>query len=58
MSDQVTVLQHGRVVESAPASTVLRSPTSDYTKRLIAAAPVPDPVAQAERRRVWQAMSA
>jgi peptide/nickel transport system ATP-binding protein len=58
MSDQVTVLQHGRVVESAPASTVLRSPTSDYTKRLIAAAPVPDPVAQAERRRAWEAMSA
>ena len=58
MSDQVTVLQHGRVVESAAASTVLRSPTSDYTKRLIAAAPVPDPVAQAERRRAWQAMSA
>ena len=58
MSDQVTVLQHGRVVESAAASTVLRSPTTDYTKRLIAAAPVPDPVAQAERRRAWQAMSA
>ena len=58
LSDHVTVLRHGRVVESAPTSTVLRSPRSDYTKRLIAAAPVPDPVAQAERRRAWQAMSA
>jgi peptide/nickel transport system ATP-binding protein len=58
LSDQVTVLRHGRVVESAPTGTVLRSPTSGYTKRLIAAAPVPDPVAQAERRRAWQAMSA
>jgi peptide/nickel transport system ATP-binding protein len=58
LSDHVTVLRHGRVVESAPTATVLRSPTSDYTKRLIAAAPVPDPVAQAERRRAWQAMSA
>jgi peptide/nickel transport system ATP-binding protein len=58
LSDQVTVLQHGRVVESGPAGNVLRSPTSDYTKRLIAAAPVPDPVAQAERRRARQAMSA
>jgi peptide/nickel transport system ATP-binding protein len=58
LSDQVTVLQHGRVVESGPAGSVLRSPSSDYTKRLIAAAPVPDPVAQAERRRAWQAMSA
>jgi peptide/nickel transport system ATP-binding protein len=58
LSDQVTVLQHGRVVESGPAGRVLRSPTSDYTKRLIAAAPVPDPAAQAERRRAWRAMSA
>jgi peptide/nickel transport system ATP-binding protein len=58
LSDQVTVLQHGRVVESGPTGTVLRSPSSDYTKRLIAAAPVPDPAAQAERRRAWRAMSA
>jgi peptide/nickel transport system ATP-binding protein len=58
LSDHVTVLQHGRVVESAPAGTVMRSPTSDYTKRLIAAAPVPDPVVQAERRRAWKAISA
>jgi peptide/nickel transport system ATP-binding protein len=58
LSDQVTVLQDGRVVESGPAGSVLRSPKSDYTKRLIAAAPVPDPAAQAERRRAWRAMSA
>jgi ABC-type glutathione transport system ATPase component len=58
LSDQVTVLQHGRVVESGPACSVLRSPSSEYTKRLIAAAPVPDPAAQAERRRAWRAMSA
>jgi peptide/nickel transport system ATP-binding protein len=58
LSDRVTVLQHGRVVESGPAGSVLRSPGSDYTKRLIAAAPVPDPAAQAERRRAFRAMSA
>jgi peptide/nickel transport system ATP-binding protein len=58
LADQVTVLQHGRVVESGPTGDVLRSPSSDYTKRLMAAAPVPDPAAQAERRRAWQAMSA
>ena len=58
LSDRVTVLQHGRVVESGPAGSVLRSPRSDYTKRLTAAAPVPDPEAQAERRRAWRAMSA
>jgi peptide/nickel transport system ATP-binding protein len=58
LSDQVTVLQHGRVVECGPANSVLRSPRSDYTKRLIAAAPVPDPAAQAERRRAFRATSA
>jgi peptide/nickel transport system ATP-binding protein len=58
LSDRVTVLQHGRVVESGPAGSVLRSPRSDYTKRLTAAAPVPDPEAQAERRRAFRAMSA
>jgi peptide/nickel transport system ATP-binding protein len=58
LSDRVTVLQHGRVVESGPAGSVLRSPRSDYTKRLTAAAPVPDPEAQAQRRRAFRAMSA
>jgi peptide/nickel transport system ATP-binding protein len=57
LSDRVTVLQHGRVVESGLTGSVLRSPRCDYTKRLIAAAPVPDPAEQAERRRAWQAMS-
>jgi peptide/nickel transport system ATP-binding protein len=54
LSDEVAVLRHGRLVEAGPTQEVLRRPTSDYTARLIAAAPVPDPVEQAERRRAWQ----
>ncbi|TDD05406.1 ABC transporter ATP-binding protein [Nonomuraea deserti] len=54
LSHDVAVLQHGRLVESGPARDVLRDPRTEYTRRLIAAAPVPDPVEQAERRRLWR----
>ncbi|NBE93916.1 ABC transporter ATP-binding protein [Nonomuraea sp. KC401] len=57
LSHDVAVLQHGRLVESGPARDVLRDPRTDYTRRLIAAAPVPDPVEQAERRRLWREMA-
>lgn len=50
LCDRIVVLQHGRVVEEGPRTRVLREPRHPYTRALIAAAPVPDPVAQAERR--------
>lgn len=52
LSESVVVLQHGAVVEQGPASQVLGDPREDYTRRLIEAAPVPDPVLQRERTRV------
>ncbi|MER6523926.1 ABC transporter ATP-binding protein [Streptomyces sp. NPDC001508] len=57
LAHEVAVLQHGRLVEQGPAREVLSSPQTDYTRRLVAAAPVPDPAEQAERRRLWQAMT-
>ncbi|MGH3740571.1 MAG: ATP-binding cassette domain-containing protein, partial [Micromonosporaceae bacterium] len=57
LSDEVAILQDGRLVESGPAHRVLSAPQTAYTKRLVAAAPVPDPAKQAERRRAWQAMA-
>ena len=51
LCDRVVVLQRGRVVESGHRSAVLRDPQQDYTRRLIASAPYPDPDVQAERRR-------
>ena len=50
LCDRIVVLQHGRVVEEGSRTRVLREPGHPYTRALIAAAPVPDPVAQAERR--------
>ncbi|MBM9462285.1 ABC transporter ATP-binding protein [Aeromicrobium sp. YIM 150415] len=49
LADQVAVLQHGRLVESGATAQVLRHPREDYTRRLVEAAPVPDPVVQRQR---------
>lgn len=51
LADRVAVLQNGGLVEVGGVREVLSSPSNDYTKRLIAAAPVPDPQVQRERRR-------
>jgi peptide/nickel transport system ATP-binding protein len=50
LANRVAVMQHGRLVEIGPRDEVLGSPREEYTRRLIAAVPVPDPVEQARRR--------
>jgi peptide/nickel transport system ATP-binding protein len=39
MSDQVMVMQQGRVVELAPADQLYRQPQHPYTRALLAAIP-------------------
>jgi peptide/nickel transport system ATP-binding protein len=56
LSHWVGVLYKGRMVEQGIGSQVMGAPQHDYTKRLIASLPVPDPVEQAERRRVHRAL--
>ncbi|PCC43122.1 dipeptide ABC transporter ATP-binding protein [Brevibacterium aurantiacum] len=50
LSDRIGVLFHGELLEEGTGEQVLGSPSNDYTKRLIASLPVPDPDEQATRR--------
>ncbi|MBJ8340409.1 ABC transporter ATP-binding protein [Antrihabitans sp. YC3-6] len=50
LADRVAVLRNGALVELGTRSEILRNPTQDYTRRLVAAVPVPDPVEQRARR--------
>ncbi len=42
MADRIAVMCRGRIVEIAPARSLLRNPTHPYTKALLAAIPYPD----------------
>ncbi|SFP35088.1 peptide/nickel transport system ATP-binding protein [Amycolatopsis arida] len=55
LADRVAVMQHGKLVEVGTRDEVLHAPKEDYTRRLLSAAPVADPILQAERRRAWEA---
>ncbi|MFE4819469.1 dipeptide ABC transporter ATP-binding protein [Streptomyces sp. NPDC056704] len=50
VADRVVVLYRGRIAASGSTAQVLGNPLDDYTRRLVAALPVPDPVRQARRR--------
>ncbi|WP_426936981.1 dipeptide ABC transporter ATP-binding protein [Brevibacterium sp. LE-L] len=52
LSDRIGVLFHGELLEEGTGEEVLGAPREDYTKRLIASLPVPDPKEQAERREL------
>ncbi len=51
MSHDVAVMNGGRIVEHGPRRAVFEHPGQDYTRRLIAAVPIPDP----SRRRLAMA---
>ncbi|MGW2640303.1 dipeptide ABC transporter ATP-binding protein [Streptomyces sp. NPDC001348] len=50
VSDRVTVMRRGRIVESGPADEVYGNPQDPYTEQLLAAVPALDPEVAAERR--------
>ncbi len=61
MADTVSVMNHGKVVESGSAEDVFERPTHEYTQHLLAAeprgrpdpAPEGDPILTGEDVRVW-----
>jgi peptide/nickel transport system ATP-binding protein len=50
LASRIAVMENGKLVEFGSRQQILNHPTQPYTKRLLAAVPVPDPDAQRERR--------
>jgi len=58
MSDEIIVMHHGKIVEQGATGQILRAPEQEYTQRLIAAVPIPDPAEQRVRREARAALLA
>jgi peptide/nickel transport system ATP-binding protein len=54
IADRIVVLYRGRVVEQGDARTIYANPCHPYTQALLAAAPVPHPEIQRNRRQQRQ----
>ena len=52
ISDRVGVMYLGHMVEMADRNEIYRNPAHPYTKALLSAVPIPDPVLDAQRERV------
>jgi oligopeptide transport system ATP-binding protein len=51
ISDRIAVMNEGKIVEQGTADQVCETPKDEYTKKLLAAVPIPDPRESRERRQ-------
>ena len=52
LCDRVGVMYHGKLVEVAPTAELYANPQHPYTKALLSAIPVPDPIAERNKKRL------
>jgi oligopeptide transport system ATP-binding protein len=52
LCDRVGVMYHGKLVEVAPTAELYANPQHPYTKALLSAIPVPDPIAERNKKRM------
>lgn len=50
LCDRVGVMYHGKLVELAPAAELFANPLHGYTKTLLSAIPIPDPIRERQRK--------
>ena len=52
LCDRVGVMYHGKLVEVAPTEKLFANPRHPYTRALLSAIPVPDPIAERNKKRI------
>ena len=52
LCDRVGVMCHGKLVELAPTAELFTDPRHPYTQALLSAIPIPDPIAERNRKRI------
>lgn len=51
-SDRIGVMYYGKIVEMAPSDELFLNPLHPYTRSLLSAIPLPDPIYEKQRKRV------